>query len=137
MLKFADESNGNFQNAEGSREKTPRQHDLEKDKLGFKENQGNTETLAAATESPGVDNKGFSNDETTARPSLRSLVQITSATVDKEDSNVVVDKPFVVSSDPETGLSASQGHKTVRAWLKDRHLYKVTTLCLWLGHTHS
>ena len=124
VLKFSVESNGNVQNAVGSGERTPGQCDTEKDDLRFRENPHNTEVLAASTESLGVDNEGFSSDETTTRPRIAD--QITPAIVDTVDCSVVVGKPFVVSSDPETGLPASQGHKTVRDWLKDPHLYKVT-----------
>ena len=129
VLKFSVESNGNVQNAVGSGEKTPGQCDPEKDNLLFRENRHNTETLSASTESLGVDNKGFSSEEMSARP--RSADQIIPAIVDKVDCSVVVGKPCVVSSEPETGLSASQGHKTVRTRLKDPHLYKVTALIVY------
>ena len=122
VRKFSIESNGNVQNAVGSGERTPRQCDTEKDDLRFRENHHNIEVLAASTESLGVDNKGFSSDETTARPRIAD--QITPAIVDTVDCSVV-------SSDPETGLPESQGHKTVRDWLKDPHLYKVTALIVY------
>ena len=40
-------------------------------------------------------------------------------------------KPSVISDDPESGLSVPPEPKTVRAWLKDPHLYKVSSFCMW------
>ena len=40
-------------------------------------------------------------------------------------------KPSAVPGDPESGLSVPPKPKTVRAWLRDPHLYKVSSFCLW------
>ena len=94
----------------------------------------------------GVDNKGFdcSNKEST----FCSPHQVTVTNVDEGNMNYVLSKlpeknhdvavsepvtnkkPSVamVSCDLESALPATTGHKTVRAWLKDPHLYKVISL---------
>ena len=41
------------------------------------------------------------------------------------------EKTSVVPGDPESGRSVPPKPKTVRVWLKDPHLYKVSSFCLW------
>lgn len=84
----------------------------------------------------GVDNKAFDRGERESRPWL-TPDQITVANVEQDVSKspemdrdgasgtLMNNQPFVVSSDPEPALSPTPGPKTVRAWLKDPHLYKV------------
>ena len=89
----------------------------------------------------GVDNKGF--DCSDKELTFCSPDQVTVANVDEVNMNNVLSKspeknhdvavsetvtnktPSVVSCDLESALPATTGHKTVRAWLKDPHLYKV------------
>lgn len=93
------------------------------------------------TNSLGVDNKGFDCNGKES-PSC-SPDQITVAKVDEVNMNDVLSKsseqnhdvavsetltnkkPSVVSCDLESALPAKPEPKTVRAWLKDPHLYKV------------
>ena len=92
----------------------------------------------------GVDNKGF--DCSDKELTFCSLDQVTVANVDEVNMNTVQSKSpekkhdfvvsetvtnkklSVVSCDLESALPATSGHKTVRAWLKDPHLYKVFPL---------
>lgn len=92
----------------------------------------------------GVDNKGF--DCSDKELTFCSPDQVTVANVDEVNMNNVLSKspeknhdvavsetstnkaPSVVSCDLESALPATTGHKTVRAWLKDPHLYKVIPL---------
>ena len=112
----------------------------------------NAETLGGDSEvfslslnnSLGVDNKGFDcNDK---ESTFCSPDQVTVAKVDEVNMNDVLPKsseqnhdvavsetvtdkkPSVVSCDLESALPATPGPKTVRAWLKDPHLYKVIPL---------
>ncbi|XP_078358319.1 uncharacterized protein LOC144643058 isoform X2 [Oculina patagonica] len=95
--------------------------------------------LFEAGPSFGVDNKAFDLGERESRP--RSTPdQITVANVDQDVSKspemdrdvasgtLMNNKPFVVSTDPEPALSPTPGVKTVRAWLKDPHFYKVAII---------
>ena len=113
----------------------------------------NAETLGGDSEvfslslnnSLGVDNKGFDcNDK---ESTFCSSDQVTVAKADEVNMNDVLPKsseqnhdvavsetvtdkkPSVVSCDPvESALPATPRPKTVRAWLKDPHLYKVIPL---------
>lgn len=98
----------------------------------------------AVTKSLGVENKGFDCNE--VESTLCSPDQIVVTNVDEVDKSEVVansmeqnhrravlealsnKKPFVASSDLESAPVVPPRPKTVRAWLKDPHLYKVTSL---------
>jgi len=103
---------------------------------------GDSEVFSSSlTNSLGVDNKGFDcNDK---ESTFCSPDQVTVAKVDEVYMNDVLPKsaeqyhdiavsktvtnkkPSVVSCDVESALPTTVGPKTVRAWLKDPHLYKV------------
>ena len=90
----------------------------------------------------GVDNKGF--DCSDKELTFCSPGQVTVANVDEVNMNAVQSKsseknhavsetvtnkkPSVVPCDLESALPATPGHTTVRALLKDPHLYKVIPL---------
>ena len=143
MLKFSDESKGNVQNGIDSDVDKSAQHNLEKETLRFINNDENTAMSAedskgcsqvASAESLGVDNKEFSDSkETAATP--RSSNQVAVTIEEKVDCTFAVGKPFVVSSDSESALPATAENKTVRAWLKDPNLYKVTSLYFFVDRS--
>jgi len=117
-----------------------------------RDNKCNEETLggdsevfsSSLTNSIGVDNRGF--DCSDKESTLCSPDQVTVAKEDEVNTNDVLQKsseqnhdapvsetvtnkkPSVVSCDVESALPATPVPKTVRAWLKDPHLYKVITL---------
>ena len=89
--------------------------------------------------SNGYDNKGLAFDETELRTC--SPDQITDTKIDEVSpanvrpdlmrnnfsvsSETMKNKPSIVSDDPESALPESPTPKTIRAWLKDPHLYRV------------
>ena len=97
----------------------------------------------------GVDNRGLDCDEEELRSSQPDPIADTqthheifpnNASPDSRKTNCsslsldvvkMNSKPSVVSGDPESGLSDQSGPTTVRVWLKDPHLYKVSSFCLW------
>lgn len=97
----------------------------------------------------GVDNRGLDCDEEELRSSQPDPIAGTethheifpnNASPDSRKTNCsslsldvvkMNSKPSVVSGDPEPGLSDQSEPKTVRVWLKDPHLYKVGSFCLW------
>lgn len=99
---------------------------------------------SATTNSLGVDNKGFDCNETESTSCSPDEINVTK--VDEGDIDGVESKsleqnrcvvasetsrnknPPGVSCDLESALLATPGSKTVRAWLNDPNLYKVTTL---------
>ena len=115
-----------------------------------KDNNDDAETLGGDSQgfsltlanSLGVDNKGF--DCSDKELTFCSPGQVTVGNVDEVNINAVQSKspeknhavsetvtnkkPSVVSCDLESALPATPGHKTVRALLKDPHLYKVIPL---------
>ena len=144
MLNSSNESS-KYVNSSASNEDENRmsngQQNSEKDTV--RNNQANTETLykdfeacpSESTRSLGVDNKGYDDNEAKSRPSFPDEIIVTNVEEcykNEEENHGVTSgtltnsKPFVVSSDPESALPATLGSKTVREWLKDPHLYKVT-----------
>ena len=119
-------------------------------KTAGRDNNHDAETLGGHSQvfsltlanSLGVDNKGF--DCSDKELTFRSSDQVTVANVDEVNMNEVQSKSpeknhavsetvsnkklSVVSCDLESALPATPGHKTVRTWLKDPHLYKVIPL---------
>ena len=98
----------------------------------------------------GVENKGLDFDEAELKPSCPDEIRYRHTETNRKvvSSDLMPDslmnsncgpssseikmnsKPSVVSGDPEFGVSVRPETKTVRAWLKDPHLYKVTTLII-------
>ena len=95
---------------------------------------------SANNDSLGVENKGFDVSETESSPCHVGKVtdkngyELPSSTVSPNSLEMncgtlsdskVSSKPSNDSSDPESALPVTPVSKTVRAWLKNPHLYKV------------
>ena len=93
----------------------------------------------------GVDNRGLDCDEAKLRSSQPDHIADTQTDREICPNNAspancsslslevkMNSEKTVVSGDPESGLSVPPEPKTVRAWLKDPHLYKVSSFCVWL-----
>ena len=89
----------------------------------------------------GVENRGLDCYETELRSSQPDPIADTrtdreifpeNASPDSQTNCFVKinSKTSVVSGDPESGVSVPPEPKTVRAWLKDPRLYKVSSFCL-------
>ena len=150
MSKVKTESSGTLGHSEtneNSNELTNNGKNTAKETAG-RDNKHDTETLGGDTEvfslsltnSLGVDNKGFDcNDK---ESTFCSPDQVTVAKVDEVNMNDVLSKSSeqnhdvavsetVInkkSCDLESAFPTTAGPKTVRAWLKDPHLYKVIPL---------
>ena len=86
-----------------------------------------------STESLSIENKGLDCDETELRPCDPDITHNLSPDLPDSierncgpspDANTN-SKPTHVSDDPESAFSETPTPKTIRAWLKDPHLYKV------------
>ena len=91
----------------------------------------------------GVDNRGLDCDEAKLRSSQPDHIEETQTDREIGPNNASPancsslslevkrnsEKTTVVSGDPESGLSVPPEPKTLRAWLKDPHLYKVSSYC--------
>ena len=102
------------------------------------------EGFSENNDSLGVENKGFDVSETESSPSHvekvtdKNAYDLPSSTVSPKSlemnggtlSDSKVSKPSNASSDPESALLVTPVSKTVGAWLKDPHLYKVNGLIL-------
>ena len=116
------------------------------------------EGMATCAQVPsGVENKGLDFDEAELKPSCPDQIRDRHTETNRKvvSSDLMPDslmnsncgpssseikmnsKPSVVSGDPESGVSVPPEPKTVRAWLKDPHLYKVITLNLRVRTEHS
>ena len=81
----------------------------------------------------GVDNRGLDCDEAKLRSSQPEHIADTQTGREIFPNNASPansEKTSVVSGDPESGLSVPPEPKTLRAWLKDPHLYKVSSYCM-------
>ena len=108
------------------------------------------EGMTTCAQAPsGVENKGLDFDEAELKPpcpdeirdrhtETNRKVVSSNLTTDSLNSNCgpsssemkMNSKPSIGSGDPESGASVPAEPKTVRAWLKDPHLYKVLTLII-------
>lgn len=129
---------GDGQHLSTAQKGSEKKYTTTKDQDNNKTQEGNFE----AGSPDGIDNNGFDGDGIESRPWSPDPDQITGTNVNQIYTNYVASKSpemdrsttlgslmennlSVDSPDPETALPATSSPKTVRAWLKDPHLYKV------------